>query len=265
MKVSVVQFAPEFGNVKSNLNKINYYIDESKSDIIVFPELAVSGYDFSDRDEVLKYAVDFNGDMMNTFAEKAIINNKIIVIGFPESTESGKKLYNSAGIFFPDKYLNKVYRKTHLFFRERFCFDEGDTGFFNIYYDKYDINIGTMICYDWRFPEAARTLALKGADLILCPSNLVTNVWDISTRSRALENKVYLAVANRTGTEERNGNKLHFNGKSVIYKYNAEEIAKASSEQEQVISAEIFPEQTRKKSFNEYNDIFTDRRPHYYL
>lgn len=265
MKLSVIQFAPEFGNIQSNLIKINNYIDESKADIIVFPELALSGYDFTDREEVRKFALDFNGDIMNSFAEKSAELNKIIIIGFPESSDKGSKLYNSAGIFFPDKNLNKVYRKTHLFFRERFCFDEGNTGFFSIFYDDFDINIGTMICYDWRFPEAARTLALKGADLIVCPSNLVTNVWDISTKSRALENKVYLAVANRTGTEERNGNKLLFNGKSIIYKYNAEEIAKASSDQEQVITAEIYPEQTRKKSFNDYNDIFTDRRPKYYL
>jgi predicted amidohydrolase len=265
MYLSLVQFAPDFGNKESNIKKIHNFIDNTNTDIIVFPELALTGYDFKDRNEVMKYADDFESPVIQEVAEKAQQQNKIIIFGFPEKSDNGKNLFNSAAALFPDKELNTVYRKTHLFFRERFCFDEGDTGFFNIYYKKWDLNIGLMICYDWRFPEAARTLALKGADLIVSPSNLVTNVWEISSKSRALENKVYLAVANRIGTENRNGNELLFNGKSVIYKYNAEEIAKASSEQEQIITAKIEPQNTRKKSFNEYNDIFSDRRPKFYL
>lgn len=266
MLLSVIQFKPVFGDKNSNIKRIHDYIDSIDSDILVFPELATSGYDFTSKEEVISLGEKTDSDIMNSITEKAEKMNKLIVLGFPEIVEDDPvKTYNSAMLFFPDKSLNKVYRKTHLFFKERFCFDEGDTGYFNIYYDKWDLNIGTMICYDWRFPEAARTLALKGADLIVCPSNLVTPVWDISTRSRALENKVYLAVANRIGTENRNDNELFFNGRSVIYKFNAEELAKASIDQEQVITAEIFPELTRKKSFNEYNDIFTDRRPQFYL
>ena len=122
-----------------------------------------------------------------------------------------------------------------------------------------------MICYDWRFPEATRTLGLLGADVILCPSNLVTDVWNISMPSRALENKVYLAVANRTGTENRNDTELIFKGRSAIYSYNGSMMAEASPNDEEVITSEIFPKQTRKKSFNEINDIFKDRQKQWYL
>lgn len=263
MKLSIVQFEPKFGDKVFNFSKINKYIDTVETDIIVFPELATTGYDFKSKNEVIELADSFTSEKIKEIADKSKKLNKIIVFGFPEIDEG--KTYNSAAILFPDENLNKLYRKTHLFFRERFCFEEGNTGFFNIYFKNWDINIGTMICYDWRFPEAARTLGLKGADLIVCPSNLVTDVWDVSTPSRALENKVYLAVANRIGIENRNNNELLFNGKSVVYKYNSEELCKAGRENEEVISCEIYPEKTRDKSFNDYNDIFTDRRPDYYL
>lgn len=266
MKVTIVQFAPLFGEKDKNIETLDQYVRTEKTDIIIFPELATTGYDFKDEDEVAKLADPFDGEMIEKFADLAQSENKIIVLGFPEKADENGKInyYNSAAVLFPDKKYNDVYRKIHLFFRERFCFSEGNTGFFVINYPDWDLNIGTMICYDWRFPEAARTLGVKGADLVVCPSNLVTNVWNVSTPSRALENKVYLAVANRIGTESRNGKDLLFNGMSVLYSYNSQEIAKASRDQTQVISGEIYPEKTRNKSFNEYNDIFRDRRPEFY-
>ena len=155
-----------------------------------------------------------------------------------------------------------LYRKTHLFYKERFVFEEGNTGFPVIEYNG--LKLGTMICYDWRFPEAARTLALKGADLIVCPSNLVTGVWQNVMSSRALENKVYIAVSNKIGIESGENDMLTFNGESAIYSYDGSYLAKASKDKEEVITAEIYPAETRDKSFNEINDIFNDRRPEFY-
>ncbi len=262
MKIAAVQFSPEYGNKERNLDFILSQIDSIDADLIVFPELSTTGYFFLNRKETANLAEAFGGPAVNAMSEKAEKQNKIIVAGFIES--AGEKIFNSAAILFPDNKLNTVYRKTHLFYKERFCFDAGDTGFFVIDSPANGLKLGTMICYDWRFPEAARTLALKGADLIVCPSNLVTNVWHISTPSRALENKVYFAVANRTGNEERNGEELHFNGKSMIYGYNGEVLSGAGTEADMVIYADIEPANTRNKSFNEFNDIFTDRRPDMY-
>jgi predicted amidohydrolase len=157
-----------------------------------------------------------------------------------------------------------VYRKSHLFAREKHCFDPGDTGFFVVHVPERDLRIGMMICYDWRFPEAARTLALKGADLIVAPSNLVTHIWRAVMPARAVENKVYLAVANRCGPDVNNGEELSFNGQSAIYSYNGDVLASANATEPAVIIAEIEPERTRTKSFNEWNDIFADRRPDLY-
>lgn len=262
MKISLVQFSPEFGNIKSNSKKILDYCNNIESEIIVFPELAFSGYDFRNREEAFDLSFEFGKEYMIDLQNISTKNNKIICVGFSERI--GDKLYNSAAVFLPKEELSFTYHKVHLFFKERFIFNESEKGFLVKYYEDYDINVGLMICYDWRFPEASRTLALKGADIILCPSNLVTNVWHISTPSRALENKVYLAIANRIGNENRNGTELLFNGGSVIHSYNGSDLIKASVHLEQTITAEISPEKTRDKSFNDFNNIFSDRRAGFY-
>ncbi len=263
MKIAAVQFSPIFGEIEKNSSKISEYCNIIDANVIVYPELAFSGYDFKDKQEAKKYGFEFKSEQIQYYQRLATKLNKIFVIGFAEL--DGDKVYNSAAILLPDESLSNVYRKVHLFYKERFCFDQTDKGYFVIEYSDWDLKLGTLICYDWRFPEASRTVALKGADVIVCPSNLVTKVWHISTPSRALENKVYFVVANRIGTECRNEVNLEFNGGSAIYGYNGTELIKATPENEEVIIAEINPSETRKKSFNEINDIFLDRRPELYL
>ena len=263
MILATVQTAPILGNKLKNITILENYINQIDCDIIVFPELSTSGYYFLNREEVKAISEPFNGEIISYFSELSKKLNKIIVFGFAE--KDGEKLYNSAVALFPDSSLNKVYRKTHLFYREYFCFDKGDTGFFVIEDKSRDLKLGLMICYGWRFPESARTLGLLGADLIVCPSNLITNVWNISMPSRALENKVFLTCSNRYGTEERDGDKLLFKGKSAIYDYNGRIIAEAQPEGDEVLYADIEPSETRDKSFNPYNDIFKDRRTEMYL
>ena len=263
MLLSVVQFSPVFGNIEKNYDLICGYIENSKSDIIVFPELCLTGYDFISRQELDKHSLDFGGEVINSIAGLSQKHNRIIILGFPE--KQSDELFNSAAILFPDKSFNRVYRKTHLFYREFLYFEPGDTGFFVIDYKDFDLKIGAMICYDWRFPEAARSLGLLGADLIACPSNLVTDVWQISMPSRALENKVYLALANRFGMESRNGDELLFKGNSAIYDYSGNILSAAAADNQIEITAEIYPKRTRNKSFNSYNDIFKDRKKEFYI
>lgn len=262
MKIAVIQFAPDLMDKDKNFTKILSYINSIDSQILIFPELCLTGYYFLNRQEVNKIAENSDGIIISEIQALSSKLNKGIIFGFPE--KDGDKQYNSCAVLLPDKAKSRIYRKTHLFYKERFCFDQGDSGFFVIAYPEWDIKIGPMICYDWRFPEAARTLALKGADLIVCPSNLVTNVWQNALSTRALENNVYVAVANRIGSETRIDETLSFNGDSAIYDYNGKVLAKASSNNEEVIFAEIEPAKTREKSFNVYNEIFNDRRPEMY-
>lgn len=264
MVLSCYQFAPKLHEVEANVEKmLNVTETCEETQILVFPELAVSGYFFQNKEEVIAANKRYiSSEIYEKMCEISQKRNMIISYGFPEVSDG--KTYNSAQIIFPDSSYNKVYRKTHLFYNEINCFEFGDSGFFNVYYPPFDLNLGTMICYDWRFPEAARTLALKGSDVIICPSNLVTPLWGRVMPGRAIENKVYVAVANRTGTELENGEELLFNGCSAIYNYIGDALAEAGFDSEEMIRAEIEVEKTRNKSFNKFNNIFTDRRTELY-
>lgn len=263
LRLAIVQYTPVFGDKVSNFQRLSTLMQDVEADIIVFPELCTTGYFFQSKAETKFLAESSTGITGQFFFDMACQLDATVIAGFIETDNDA--VYNSAMIISPTDKTPKVYRKTHLFYKERFCFDEGNTGWFVVPHHKKDCRIGTMICYDWRFPESARVLGLKGADLIVCPSNLVTNVWHIAMPARALENKVYVAVPNRAGIESaESGEEVVFTGKSVIYGYNGAELAKADGMDDTILYADIDPIKTRDKSFNEFNDIFTDRRPDLY-
>ncbi len=267
LNISLVQFTPEFGNPMYNLQQIAALLKGIETDIIVLPELCTTGYSFLSKEEALGASEGPDGQKVTFFKQLAKEHKAIVVAGVAE--KSGGKTYNSALIALPGGET-KVYRKTHLFFREKQCFEEGDSGFFIVQHPLKDCKVGVMICNDWRYPEAARSLALLGADLIACPSNLVSDVWRIGMPARALENKVFVAVANRCGTEVRqledgNTQSLTFTGGSVLYNFAGEVIEQASKTEHRVITLQIDPLLTRDKSFNDFNDLLKDRRPGFYL
>ncbi len=122
-----------------------------------------------------------------------------------------------------------------------------------------------MICFDWLFPESMRTLALKGAEVIAHPSNLVLPYCPDAMPVRCLENRVYSVTANRTGAEMRkNESQLAFIGKSEIVTPGGEILARAGESEEVVMVADIDPAGSRDKKINPFNDIFKDRRPDLY-
>lgn len=258
MKVAVVQMQPVLGDLNANYQRICTLLTRAEADVVIFPELALSGYFFTDRQQLATIAIERTSPILSDLSKIAVAQQKVAIIGFPE--RDADHIYNTA-VLLGYNTDRCYYRKTHLFYKERFIFDEGNTGFPVAQIGQGVLRIGLMICYDWRFPEAARTLALGGADLIACPSNLVTHVWRMAMPVRALENKVYLAVANRIGTESSNGETLSFNGRSAIYSYNGSLLAELPADTEGIAVAEIEPGKTRSKAFNPYNDIFADRRP----
>lgn len=263
MKIAIVQFQPELFDYASNSEKLLHFAETVEADLICFPELSTTGYFFQNREQSKEYAEPCDGKTYQQMSKIAQTHNKILVYGYPE-IEDGL-VYNSSLAVFPERKYDKSYRKSHLFYKEQYAFEPGNSGFFVIEYAPFDLRLGMMICYDWRFPEAARSLAIQGADLIVCPSNLVTHLWPKVMPARAVENKVYLAVANRIGKEQYAGEELVFNGRSAIYGYNGQTLCVASEDKEEIIYADIDPKKTRDKSFNEFNDIFNDRRPAIYL
>ena len=262
LRVAAAQFSPVFGDVAGNARRLSALLDGAEADLIVCPELCLTGYDFTGPDEAARYAEPADGFSAQVFRSLAVQHSAIIVGGFAES--AGGQMFNSCCVVVPETSRTLIYRKTHLFYREKFCFSPGDTGFVTVRDDRRDATLGAMICYDWRFPEAARTLALAGAEIIACPSNLITDLWRKVMPARAIENKVYFICANRAGAENRGGETLTFRGNSAIYGWNGETLAQAPAEGDCVITAEITPAAARNKSFNDINDIFRDRRPELY-
>ena len=262
LTLAVVQFSPRFGRKAENLRRMEALVSETRADIMVFPELCTTGYFFTSRDEVAAVAETPSGGSAEFFRALAKRHNAVVVAGLAEADQG--QLFNSCLIVLPEQAQPFVYRKTHLFYKETQCFDAGDTGFFVVHDAVRDVRIGPMICYDWRFPESARVLTLLGADLIACPANLVTEAWHLVMPARAIENKVYVAVANRAGTETRAGEELVFKGSSAIFDWSGRSLQQAGLHGDTVLLAEIHPAETRDKSFNPLNDVLRDRRPEFY-
>jgi len=260
-KLAVVQFSPEFNRKQKNFDRIERLTEGLDADIIVLPELCTTGYFFLSREETAKAAEPADGPTARFFQEMAQRHNAVVVAGFVE--RDGDRLFNAALIVRPGA-PPRVYRKIHLFYKETVCFDPGDREFFVVADDTRDLRLGPMICYDFRFPEAARILTLLGADVIACPSNLVTGLWHPLMAARAVENKVYIAVANRGGREKRNGEELVFTGRSAIFGYNGRELKTAGPEGDEILEVPITPAKTRDKSINPLNDLVKDRQPGHY-
>lgn len=258
MNVAVVQMEPAFGDLEANCARICSLLARADAPVVIFPELALSGYFFTDRQQLHQLALERDASLLQAIEDVATKQGKIAIVGFPE--KEGDNIYNAV-VLLGYQTERCYYRKVHLFYKERFVFTEGNVGFPVARVASLDLHIGLMICYDWRFPEAARTLALQGADLIACPSNLVTHIWRMAMPVRALENKVYVAVANRIGTESNGDETLSFNGRSAICGYNGSVLAELPADVEGIAVAPIEPDKTRSKSFNPINDLFADRRP----
>src|SRR5665213_194251 len=161
VKITLIQFTPEFANPTHNLQQIAGLLQGVETDIILLPELCTTGYSFLSKEEAFDAAEGPDGQSATFFKQLATTHKAMVIAGFAE--KNGDKVYNSALIALPGGEI-KVYRKTHLFFREKQCFNEGDSGFFLVEHLLKDCKVGVMICNDWRYPEAARSLALLGAD-----------------------------------------------------------------------------------------------------
>ena len=230
------------------------------------PELANSGYLFSSAAElsVLSDEIPY-GKFCKALQKIAKSKNAFIVSGICE--KAGNDFYNSSILVKPDGEI-KTYRKIHLFLDEKKWFKPGNLGLevFDIESPEFGVvKIGMMICFDWIFPEAARTLALKGAQIICHPSNLVLQYCQQAMFTRALENHVYTITANRTGKDVNGGKELSFTGCSVIVDPKGEYLHKGSDDKEECIIVEIDPSKALDKNITKLNDMFDDRREEFYF
>ena len=259
MKVAVVQTRPRFGDREDNLKRALDLMGGLEADLFVLPELFATGYFFTSREELERFAEPVSGDIVE--ALKAFSRQKecIIHAGFAES--EGDRVYNSSALVISGE-LAATYRKLHLFKKEKEIFDRASGP--PVVVDAPGARLGLMICWDWIFPEMARTLALRGAQLLCHPSNLVLHWCQRAMVVRSVENGVFTLLANRVGEDVRGEESLTFTGGSEIVSPKGEILAQASSANEEVITAEIDPQLADDKMFTTENHLFGDRRPEYY-
>lgn len=265
MKAGFLQFKPEFGKPEKNIGRIKELISNAEFDLLVLPELANTGYLFTDKSELEELSEEIESSKFCDELKKICMeNNAYIVSGISERCKD--KFYNSSVLVSPEGNII-TYRKIHLFDREKLWFTPGDTPLqvheINIA-EHGKVKIGMMICFDWIFPETARTLALKGAQIICHPSNLVMSYCQTAMFTRALENHVFTITANRTGTENRGNKELTFTGESVIVNTRGKYLCRGGKDTEEICLAEIDPAEALNKNISENNDLFKDRREEFY-
>lgn len=216
-KTALAQFPCVVGNKAYNVAMMAKHARKAKqhkADLIVFPEMSLTGYTI--RDLAYDLAEEIPGPSTRKIEKIAKQQDLYIVHGMPERSDKGKAiLYNTAVLIGPRGYIGK-YRKTHLpthsVFEEKRYFRPGyETPVFNTNLGK----LGIIICYDIFFPEITRALRLQGAQLIICISASPTvrkKFFETLTLARAMENTCFLAYVNLVGIE----NGLQFWGGSRL-------------------------------------------------
>jgi predicted amidohydrolase len=261
VKAGFYQFNTSFGKKQENFEKIRRAVSDNATDLLVLPEFFATGYQFISQEEVADLSEPIpQGETTEFLAGLSKERGMYIVAGLPE--HDGDIFYNSAVLTGPEGFIG-LYRKTHLFFEENLFFTPGNSGF--RVWDTRIGKIGIMVCFDWFFPESARTLTIKGAEVIAHPSNLVLPYCPQAMPIRCLENRVYAVTANRTGREQR-GNKpaLTFIGQSQITSSQGEILVRAGIDDEMLGTADLDLSRARDKKLNDFNDLLKDRRPALY-
>jgi len=263
MRVSCAQYAALEGDYDHNLERSLHFIRRATSegtDLVVLPELANSGCDLGSRDQALELAEEVpSGPTVRAWREEAEGSGVCVVGGLLE--REGDTLYNSA-VLLGSSMLGR-YRKTHLWDNEKLLYEPGRE---LPVFDTPLGRIGVLICYDIWFPEAARTLALKGAQIICVPSNAPDDwvpeahrrgdltMLNVHCMAAANANRVFVAAANRVGDG--------YLGRSCIVDVTGGVRALAGPEEEDLVSAELNLRRTRaEKRLTDLSHAFEDRNP----
>ena len=271
MNVAVAQYAPRIGDVEWNrAEAVRQATDaaERGARLIVLPELASSGYVFAGEPEAAATAEAPDGPFASALQRACAPYGCVIVAGFNE--RAGPNRHNSAVVVGADGPL-AVYRKLHLFNDEQSWFAPGGE---LVVADTPVGRVGVLICYDLRFPEAARALTLAGAELIAVPTNWVASfkatVWDergycqgdYLAMATAGQNGVAIACADRVGVERE----VQFIGASVIVGPDGwPQAGPASRTESELLQAEIDLDGVhRARRSTPRNHLLDDRRPDAY-
>jgi predicted amidohydrolase len=264
-RIACQQLAPVFADLDANRRLTVGAIQEAAAagaDVVVLPELITSGYMFESTDEARAVAIGTDDPILGEWAAEAALADLVVVGGFCERGEDGM-VYNSAALI-DASGLRAVYRKLHLWDREKLVFTPGSE--LPPVIDTPAGRITAMICYDLEFPELTRAVALAGAQALLVPTN-----WPLFPRpegerpsevvvgmATARLNRMAVACADRMGLERGQ----EWTGGTTIVA--ADGWVAAESRGPGLVIADVDLDAALDKHFTELADAFGDRRPEYY-
>jgi predicted amidohydrolase len=241
MKTAVAQISCALGDLDANLRTIRSFTKRAKdagAELIVFPEMSDTGYSML---TIQKHATSWNEGVVPELRKLAATLSVTIICGVSE--RDGDCIYNSQVVINDAGEIVGRYRKTHLFspapIEEHLCFAPGDCLTTTA---VGALTLGLTICYDLRFPEVYRRLAVEQKSNVFiissaCPFPRVEHLRVLAT-ARAIENQSYVILANRVGTD----NGVTFCGTSAIIDPSGVVIAAASADREELLLADISDE-----------------------
>ncbi|HET6656529.1 MAG TPA: nitrilase-related carbon-nitrogen hydrolase [Gaiellaceae bacterium] len=266
VRIACAQVAPRVGEAEGNRRLAREALREAiaaGARIVLLPELVTSGYVLESAEEARSLALPV--EELSDWAEEAARGEAVVIGGFAELGEDGS-VYNSAAVFGPGGLL-AVYRKTHLWDREKLCFEPG--GEQPPVVETPLGRIGVAVCYDLYFPELTRGLALAGADLVALPANLPLfprpederPVEIALAQATAHVSKVWVAVCDRTGLERG----VEWTGASCIVDPDGWLAAgPVEGDGEEILYADCELARARDKAWGERNHVVGDLRPELY-
>ena len=263
-------------NIKNSIDKIKLAA-KKKAKIICLPELFLSPYFCqTENHSKFKLAEKIPGKKTILYCELAKKLSVILIIPLFEKKTYG--FYHNTSIIINEKgKIISKYRKMHIpddpGYYEKFYFTPGDLGFKSTK-TKY-AKIGSLICWDQWFPEAARLTVLKGAEILFYPTAIgwhpkekkkfgksQLDAWIVMQRSHAIANGVFVAAINRTGLEKIGNKKIHFWGNSMIIDPSGNIVARAKSEKEEILICDI--NLSKIENTRNHWPFLRDRRIDYY-
>ena len=263
-------------NIKNSIDKIKLAA-KKKAKIICLPELFLSPYFCqTESHSKFKLAEKIPGKKTILYCELAKKLSVILIIPLFEKKTSG--FYHNTSIIINEKgKIISKYRKMHIpddpGYYEKFYFTPGDLGFKSTK-TKY-AKIGSLICWDQWFPEAARLTVLKGAEILFYPTAIgwhpkekkkfgksQLDAWIVMQRSHAIANGVFVAAINRTGLEKIGNKKIQFWGNSMIIDPSGNIVARAKSEKEDILICDI--NLNKIENVRNHWPFLRDRRIDYY-
>jgi predicted amidohydrolase len=272
VRIAVAQYEPHIGDLSGNraaaLTQVEAAADRG-AQLVVLPELASSGYVFAGEEEAGRLVEDADtGETVVALVEACRRRGVYVVGGLAEAAPACR--HNSAVVLGPSGRL-ATYRKLHLFYDEQSWFQPGNE---LVVVDLPFARVGVAICYDLWFPEVARALALRGAEVIAIPTNWVASFrprlhdehgycqGDIMAMAAAAANGTAVACADRVG-EERG---VTFLGASIIVGPDGWPLAgPAGPDREELLVADVdLTAVERSRWRTPRNHLLRDRRPALY-